>query len=99
MILQQGIPAASGGRIVERLAKVVAPQKPLEATARTCLPEGIAGDTVGLEAGGKRRVRFQRLLVEAGALAALRPETVTSDGREVSALRRLPIEQPAQRGE
>ena len=44
----------------------------------------LAGDAIGLKSGGNHGIRFQGLLVEAGAFAALRPETVAADGREVA---------------
>ena len=49
------------------------------------------------EAGGYRGVCLQRLLIEARALAAARPKTVATDGREMTGLRGLRFQQPAQR--
>src|SRR4051794_17755789 len=99
MILAQRIAATTRGRIVKRLAEIVAPEKPFEAKLSSALPIFVTSDSVRLETGREHRVRFQRLLIEPRSFTTLRPEAVASDRRKVSAVRDLRLQQPAQRGE
>ena len=93
--MQKRVATAAGRWIVERLAKIVPPEKPLEAPARRLAPELIASHRERFETGGDHGVGFQGLLIEARPLAAARPKAVAADRREVAGFRGLRIEQPA----
>src|SRR5476651_2304624 len=79
MILQHGIATTTSRRIVEWLPQIIASQEPFEAAPGGAMPEFVARYGVGFETGGQHRVRFQWLLIEAGAFAALGPESVAAD--------------------
>src|SRR4051794_35581313 len=93
----QGIPATAGSGIVERFAKVIAPEEPLKAAARSSLPILVVGQRICFERGGNHRIGFNRLLIEAGPLAAAFPKPVAADRGEVAGFALLLLHQPSQR--
>ena len=86
-IRMQAIAAAACGRVIHREVQVVPPQKPLEGTAGFRMPSFFPGDKVGFQTGRDHRLRFHRLLVEAGPFASLRIKPVRADGNEMLTLR------------
>ena len=95
----QTIAAATGSCVVQGQVQIVAPQEPFEGAARLLSPILLARQAVGFQAGRHHPLGFHRLLVEAGAFAALRIKTVGADRYEVPAvrLRVLQFSQPAKR--
>lgn len=81
----QTIAATSGRRIIDGKVQVIATQEPLEGASRFTAPTLVAGDAVRFEAGRDHRMRFDRLLIEARAFAALPVEPIRSDRDEMSA--------------
>src|SRR5690348_6472791 len=60
----QSVPATAGRDIDERERKVVAAEKPSEDVGGDGLPFGITARAPRRQAGGNRRRRFDRLLIE-----------------------------------
>jgi hypothetical protein len=85
-IRMQRVATSTGGRIIERLPKIVASQKPLKAAARRTVPSRVSSQRIGFQTCGDRRVGLQRLLIKAGVRATASPESVTANGREMAGI-------------
>ena len=83
----QTITAAACRRVIDRQVQVVPPQEPLEGTASFFMPSFFPGDPVSFQAGRDHRLGLYRLLIKAGAFAALRIKTVRTDGNEMLSFR------------
>ncbi len=94
----QTVAAPAGGRIVQRQAQIVAPEEPLEGASGFFAPAGVVCAAVGFEAGGDRGLRFNRLLIEAGAFAAALIKAVGAD-RDKMPFIRVRVLQISQPGE
>ena len=78
----QSVPAAAGGRIVEREAQIISTEKPFERAARFRNPEHVARGVIRFDAGGNRHLGFDGLLVEDRAFLAARIKPIRSNGPE-----------------
>lgn len=63
--------------------QIVASEEPFEGASGFYVPAFFPGDSMGFKAGRDHRLRLYRLLIEAGALAALLMKTVGADGNEM----------------
>src|ERR1051325_1352356 len=79
--------------------QVVSPQEPLEGATGFFLPIIISSERVCFQTGSHHGLRFDRLLIEAGAFAALLIKTIGTNGNKmpVSCIRSLQVCQPAER--
>jgi hypothetical protein len=79
----QTISTTTCRRVIYREVQVISPEKPFEGTAGFLGPLFVPGDTVCLETGRNHRLRFNGLLVEAGAFATLWIKPVGANGNEM----------------
>ncbi len=86
-VRMQTIAAAACRWVVDREVQVVASEKPLKGAAGFLVPAFFSGDPVGFQAGRDHRLRLHRLLIEAGAFAALLIKAIGADGDKMLSFR------------
>ena len=92
----QRVVTAAGARVVQRLAEIVPPEKPLERLARFIQPEIVLGAEERLQTGRNGGGGFDRLLIKFRPRSALAVKTAGTDRTEVAGFRSLLLREPAQ---
>ena len=80
----QSVSATAGGRIVDRQVEIVAPEEPVEGTARFFVPTLVCRDPVRFETSRYHGLSLNRLLIEPGTRTATLIKTVGADGHEMA---------------
>src|SRR5207248_11575995 len=95
--LMQGITTSTRGRIVKGFSQVITTQEPFEAASRRSLPVFVMRESKSLETSGDDGIGFKRLLIEPRTFGTALPKTIATNRREMSGIRFLRFDQPAER--
>src|SRR5438034_3549091 len=92
----QRVVTATGTGVVNWLAEIVPPEKPLERLARFIQPEIVLGAVERLQTGRNGGSGLDRLLIKFRARSALAIKAAGTDGTEVTGFSCLHLHEPAQ---
>ena len=83
----QAVATTAGGRIVNRQMQIIAAEEPFESASGFFAPALVSGDAIRFETRGDHGLGFDRLLIEARALAAAFIKAIGADGNKMASAR------------